>query len=136
VEVPDLGSTAERRRAFCFLAGRFWSATENCCEDVMIVSEASIPTASAGRYMVQLCKHWSHKFPDTTYDGTSGRVPFASNRTCLFEATPETLILRLEAEDPATLDRMEGVVIDHLKRFAFREDLGDVRWNRHEGAPA
>ena len=36
---------------------------------------------------------------------------------------------------------MQGVVIDHLKRFAFREDLGDVQvgagglnalWHRRE----
>jgi len=30
----------------------------------------------------------------------------------------------------ATLERTQGVVIDHLKRFAFREDLGGVRWER------
>ena len=32
--------------------------------------------------------------------------------------------------DDATLERTQGVVIDHLKRFAFREDLGEVRWER------
>jgi hypothetical protein len=25
---------------------------------------------------------------------------------------------------------MQGVVIEHLKRFAFREDLGAVEWRR------
>jgi hypothetical protein len=25
---------------------------------------------------------------------------------------------------------MQGVVIEHLKRFSFREELGDVRWER------
>lgn len=28
----------------------------------MLVSEARIPTASASKYLQQLCKHWSHKF--------------------------------------------------------------------------
>ena len=40
------------------------------------------------------------------------------------------LALRIEAADDATLERTQGVVIDHLKRFAFREELGDVRWER------
>jgi hypothetical protein len=40
------------------------------------------------------------------------------------------LALRIEAADEATLERMEGVVIDHLKRFAFREQLGDIAWQR------
>jgi hypothetical protein len=28
------------------------------------------------------------------------------------------------------LERTQGVVIEHLKRFAFREDLGNVQWTR------
>ena len=43
------------------------------------------------------------------------------------------LALRLEAADAAPLERMQGVVIDHLKRFAFREDLGEVQWRGHGG---
>ena len=40
------------------------------------------------------------------------------------------LALRIEAADDAALERMQGVVIDHLKRFAFREDLDEVKWER------
>jgi hypothetical protein len=38
--------------------------------------------------------------------------------------------MKLETGDVETLDRMEGVIVDHLKRFAFREDLGEIAWSR------
>ena len=93
----------------------------------MPASSATIPTASASRYLQQLCKHWSHKF---TVDFTPehGTIPFDASRVCTLDASPEALALRIEAADDATLERMQGVVIEHLKRFAFREDFGDVRW--------
>ena len=36
--------------------------------------------------------------------------------------------MRLETADQETLERMQKVVVDHLKRFAFRENLGEVVW--------
>ena len=80
--------------------------------------------------MVQLCKHWAHKFPATEVSATKGRVPFGPDRVCMFQAGPDQLTLRLEVADPATLDRMEAVVVEHLKRFSFREDLGEIAWTR------
>jgi hypothetical protein len=90
-------------------------------------SEARVTTTAASRYLVQLCKHWGHKFP-VEYTNEEGRVPFASDRTCTFEATPDLLVMRLETADHESLERMQKVVVDHLKRFAFREDLGEVVW--------
>ncbi len=55
-----------------------------------------------------------------------GRVPFASDRTCTFEAVPDGLIMRFETADRATLERMQNVIVDHLKRSAFRESLGEI----------
>ena len=49
-------------------------------------------------------------------------------RGCARDASPERLALRIEAADDATLQQMQGVVIEHLKRFAFREEFGDVQW--------
>jgi hypothetical protein len=95
----------------------------------MITSEARVPTSSAVRYLVQLCKHWSHKF-QVEYTPERGVVPFGPDRLCRFDAHPDALVMRLEVADPETLDRMEGVVVDHLKRFAFREELGDIIWTR------
>ena len=101
----------------------------------MLRSEARVTTPAGSRYLVQLCKHWSHKFA-VEYTSDKGRVPFASDRTCTFEATPDALIMRLETANQETLERMQNVVLDHLKRFAFREDLGDVRWTRLPGQSA
>ena len=95
----------------------------------MPASHATIPTASASRYLQQLCKHWSHKF-SVEFTPEQGIIPFDTTRVCRLEASPERLSLNIEAADEATLERTQGVVIDHLKRFAFREDLGDVQWKR------
>lgn len=95
----------------------------------MHVSEAHVPTASASRYLQQVCKHWSHKFP-VEFTPEAGCVPFAPDRRCDFTATADALTMRIQAADEAALERMQNVVVEHLKRFAFREDLGDVRWTR------
>lgn len=95
----------------------------------MPTSHAIVPTASASRYLQQLCKHWGHKFA-VEFTPERGTIPFDHTRRCVLEASPERLALRIEAADGATLERMQGVVIDHLKRFAFREDLGAVSWSR------
>lgn len=95
----------------------------------MITSEARVSTESASRYLVQLCKHWSHKFP-VEYTAEHGVVPFGPDRRCRFEAQPDALVMTLEVADAETLERMQTVVVDHLKRFAFREDLGAIGWSR------
>jgi hypothetical protein len=95
----------------------------------MLVSETRIATASASRYLQQLCKHWSHKFA-VEFTPDKGRVPFAADRIATFEAGPEHLSMRIEAADEALLARMENVVVEHLKRFSFREELGEIKWRR------
>ena len=100
----------------------------------MPASQATVPTPSASRYLQQLCKHWSHKFA-VEFTPERGTIPFDETRRCLLDASADKLALRIEAADTATLERMQGVVIEHLKRFAFREDLGNVQWTR-AAAPA
>ena len=95
----------------------------------MHTSHARIPTAAASRYLQQLCKHWSHKFA-VEYTPERGTIPFAHDRRCLLQATPDDLVMQIEANDDAALTRLEGVVVDHLKRFAFRENLGAITWQR------
>lgn len=89
-------------------------------------SDARVATEHASRYLQQLCKHWSHKF-EVAFDAAHGVVPFGA-ATCIFDATSETLHMRLEAP-PGEIARMEEVVANHLVRFAFRETL-DIRWTR------
>ena len=95
----------------------------------MPASQATVQTASASRYLQQLCKHWSHKFA-VEFTPEHGIIPFDDTRRCVLDASLDDLALRIEATDDATLERTQGVVIDHLKRFAFREELGEVEWER------
>lgn len=95
----------------------------------MPTSQARVPTAEASRYLKQLCRHWSHKFPVETKDDR-GTVPFGEDRVCTFEAEADALLMRVVTPDPAGLTRLENVVADHLLRFAFRENLGEIRWSR------
>lgn len=87
----------------------------------MAQSTADVATEHASKYLQQLCKHWSHKMV-TEFDPAKGRVDFPSGAQLFLEAGDARLHLKLDAPDEA-LERMEGVVADHLKRFAFREEL-------------
>ena len=90
-------------------------------------SQARVSTDSASRYLQQVCKHWSHKFA-VEFTPEKGHIPFSDGRTCNLEATPGILTLRAEAPDMEALERLQRVVVEHIKRFAFREDLGEVEW--------
>jgi hypothetical protein len=87
----------------------------------MPVSLADIATANASRYLQQLCKHWSHKF-QVTFDDRSGKVPFSDAAELTLTANGDVLSLKLDASADR-LPTLEEVVAEHLKRFAFREEL-------------
>ena len=95
----------------------------------MAISETHIRTAQASSYLQRLCKHWSHKYP-VEFTPEQGRIEFSEGRLAEFTAEGEVLTIRLTAADPGVLDRFQGVVIDHLKRFAFKEDLGEPNWTK------
>ncbi len=91
----------------------------------MSLATAQIPTEFASRYLQQLCKHWSHKFP-VEFTPQHGRIEMSA-AVCTLDAAPGALTLQLEA--PADqIERMEGVVAEHLQRFAFREEL-QIDWS-------
>ncbi len=93
----------------------------------MAISVAHVPTASASRYLQQLCKHWGHKYP-VEFDPKHGVISLPMGPVTMDAADGE-LKVELDAEDPAGLDRFEGVVAEHLQRFAFREEL-KFDWRR------
>jgi hypothetical protein len=70
----------------------------------MPIATASVPTANAGKYVQQLCKHWSH-----------------------------TLQVTIEGEESDAVERMKGVVASHLDRFAFREAPLPFDWKGFPG---
>ena len=80
---------------------------------------ARVPTEHAARYLQQLCKHWSHKL-DVELDGSTGTVRFP-DAVATMTAESDVLVVVVEAADGGTVERMKGVVANHLDRFAFRE---------------
>ena len=91
-------------------------------------SHARVITDKASRYMVQLAKHWSHKF-EVRYDETSAFFPLPLG-TCRMSAHPDGLDITIEAIDLEGLARLEDVVARHLDRFAFREGELKYDWTR------
>ena len=85
----------------------------------MTISTAHVPTASASRYLQQLCKHWSHKF-EVVFDTHHGVISLPMG-TATLTAHEAVLDVKVETTDPAHLERMQRVVAEHLDRFAFRE---------------
>lgn len=95
----------------------------------MPTSYARIPTASGSKYLQQLCKHWGHKFA-VDFTPERGMIPFHESRVCRLKADAAGLELEVEAGDEETLVHTQQVVFNHLKRFAFREELPEPTWTR------
>ncbi|MEP2759800.1 MAG: DUF2218 domain-containing protein [Roseibium sp.] len=87
----------------------------------MLVSTLTIKTASASKYLQQLCKHFAHKVP-VDWDTSKGEVSFPGGY-CRLDAEPDQLAIRCEADEEVKLTRVKAIIDDHVKRFAWREDL-------------
>ena len=99
-------------------------------------STALVPTPSASRYLQQLAKHWSHKFP-VEFTQTDGSITFpkevngtsfAGDAVVRLHATETALEVRVDASEPRQLDGVKGAVASHLGRFAFREAPLQFDW--------
>ena len=91
-------------------------------------SHARLTTDRGARYMIQLAKHWSHKF-EVSFDDISALIPLPLG-TCSMLADAEGLDVTIEAVDLEALARLEDVVAEHLLRFAFREPTKRLAWTR------
>ena len=92
----------------------------------MALETARVPTENGARYLQQLCKHWSHKL-DVHLSENEGIVRFP-NAIATMRADADALTVTIEAEEDDTLQRMKGVVVAHLDRFAFREAPLPFEW--------
>ncbi len=90
---------------------------------------AAVPTASASRYLQQLCKHWQHNLA-VEFTADHGTVVFPKDARgadhpgdalVTFDAGEAALAVRIDATSPEQLDGLKGAVARHLDRFAFRE---------------
>jgi len=92
----------------------------------MPLSQATVATLDAGRYLKRLCNHFAHKLPvELTEDRGVLRFEFG---TCRLHATPEALLMEAEAADAEALERLQSVVVSHLDRFAWKEGQLPVDW--------
>jgi hypothetical protein len=91
-----------------------------------VTSRAEIATAHASRYLQQLCKHFTHKRP-VTFDEHAGEISFAVGE-CRLSAQIGTLSIALTAGSGEEMEQLKDVVVRHLVRFAFREELA-VDWH-------
>jgi hypothetical protein len=87
--------------------------------ETLIIAEAFWNTATAARYMAQLCKHFAHKIP-VTLNERDGQIVLSAG-VCDLAAEETGLRMRLSAEDETSLHQLQSVVISHLQRFAFRD---------------
>ncbi len=90
---------------------------------------AAVPTASASRYLQQLCKHWQHNLA-VEFTPDHGTVVFPKDARgashpadglVTFDAQAAALDVRIDASSAEQLDGLKGAVARHLDRFAFRE---------------
>jgi hypothetical protein len=95
----------------------------------ILAATANVPTASASRYLQQLCKHWAHGLA-VTFDAKEGRIVFPKDARGLdfpgdgavtLKAHEGALEVRVDATAPEQLEGLKGAVARHLDRFAFRE---------------
>lgn len=93
----------------------------------MYTTSSRFETPNGSRYLQQLCKHFGHKIP-AKFDETSGRLDFAFGMVTM-GADEGGLDLVVHAEDEEGIDRGRQVMESHLKRFAFREEMGALDWS-------
>lgn len=101
----------------------------------MAASRTTVGTENASRYLQQLCKHWSHRFA-VEFTPAEGRIAFDQNTSVGLEATGSRLVVTIEAPGEADLPRLEKVVEEHIRRFAFREELAFEWIGEAQGKPA
>lgn len=94
-----------------------------------VSASARVPTASGGKYLQQLCKHWSHNLA-VEFTPEHGTVVFPKDArgadwpgdaVVTFDVAEGGLDVRIDASSDGQLEGLKGAVARHLDRFAFRE---------------
>lgn len=91
----------------------------------MPMSRAEIATESGAKLMNRLCKHWAHKL-EVEQGEEESRVAFDEG-SCVMRVEPGKLVVAVQALEEEDLDRLEGVIDNHLERMSGDETL-DIVW--------
>lgn len=92
----------------------------------MYESSTRFVTDSGGKYLAQLCKHFSHKI-DVTWSENTGELRFSCGVAAL-NADENGLEIRVKSPDEEQLSQTQEVVESHLLRFAFRDKPTHLTW--------
>ena len=92
----------------------------------MYESSTRFETASAKKYLAQLCKHFSHKI-DVTWSENDGELRFSCGVAAL-NAKENAIEIRIKSPDQDQLSQTQEVVENHLLRFAFRDKPTHLTW--------
>ncbi|MCI5076641.1 DUF2218 domain-containing protein [Oricola sp.] len=88
---------------------------------------ARFETAHGRKYLAQLCKHFGHK-TEVEYSEDEGRCALSTGPAEM-HADDGGITFDVHAEDAAGLERAKGIIVSHLVRFAFRENLEELAWS-------
>jgi len=92
-------------------------------------AEARVVTEHASKYLQQLCKHFQHKLP-ASFDAAAGAISFQLGEVKL-AADAQALSFALQSPSDDDLEKLKDVVVRHLLRFSFREEL-EITWRAPE----
>jgi uncharacterized protein len=87
----------------------------------ILTARADVPTDVPERYAKQLVSHLGRRV-EFTVEGPRSTAVIAGG-TGIVEVGDGVLILRAQAPDAATLDRVQDVLGRHLERFGQRNEL-------------
>lgn len=86
-----------------------------------------VATPNGGKYVRQLCNHWSHKL-EVEQNGDAGKVTFPSG-VATMAADEEGIVIRITGENREEVEQLTDVVARHIDRFAFREAPLNYDWS-------
>ena len=87
---------------------------------------AEVATPNGAKYVLQLCKHWSHKL-ETKVEGSTGTVTFP-NAVATMTAGDTGIAIAIAGENRDDVQGLTDVVARHIDRFAFREAPLTYEW--------
>ncbi|MEU5991926.1 DUF2218 domain-containing protein [Spirillospora sp. NPDC047418] len=114
----------------------------------MLSVEAHVETDRPGRYLVQLCRHGNQmsrhlnyrprahgegippKVEDAEWSDTRGTIRFSGGQ-CILRATPDGLVLRVEAAHETDLRQIQNGLAGRLEKIGRRDHL-KVEWQGPE----
>lgn len=93
----------------------------------MNVTTGTYATPNGARYVKQLCKHFSHEI-ETRCGETDGELVFDMG-TAHLSADDTGLTVRFELHNDDAFEAAQGVIDEHVGRFAFREGFTGMDWD-------